>query len=110
MLVAVMMMLAMPEQAASDCASAAPRGPDFMAMISGGSKPDTRGRKRDRLGGTIVDPPVRTAAIAPGARSTGPDISPFPVDRPDVQAAPEDAEQHARNESAGICNAAKRPA
>jgi len=106
MLVAVLMMLAAPEQASADCASATPRGPDFMAMISGGSKPRPAPRRRDPMGSTIVDPPARHEAIMPGTLAASGTAIEFPSDRPaaDTKA---DAEQIARNEAAGICNAGK---
>jgi hypothetical protein len=106
MLVAVLMMLAVPEQASADCASATPRGPDFMAMISGGSKPRPTARQQDRMGGTIVDPPARHEPIMPGTLAANGTSIDFPSDRPAVDSKA-DAEQTARNEAAGICNAGK---
>lgn len=106
MLVAVLMMLAAPEQVSSDCASATPRGPDFMAMIAGGGKPRTGGSIQDRIGGTIVDPPARGHKVMPGTLASNGTSIVFPADRPSADSA-EDAAQRARNEAAGICNAGK---
>lgn len=112
MLVAVLMMLAAPEQAPSDCAASAPRGPDFMAMMAGGAKSRIGGKLQDRIGGTIVDPPARSDAdeIMPGTLASNVTGMVFPSDRPNADAAPDDAEQRARNEAAGICNVGRHPA
>lgn len=104
---AILLMLATDTQPA-DCAAAAPRGPDFMAMISGTAKKPSGRRLQDHLGGTIVDPPVSRVEIMPGGMASN-GVVPFEADRPAADTK-EDAEQRVRNEAAGICNAGKRPA
>ncbi len=110
MIVAAMLMMLAAEAQSGDCAAAAPRGPDFMAMISGNPKKPSGKSLSDHLGGTIVDPPAPRQDIAPGGMAMTGVAMPLPVERAKPAETSEDAEQRARNEAAGICNAGKRPA
>ncbi len=103
MLVAVLMLLAMPEKTSSDCAAKAPAGPDFMALISGGT--GTTGT-RGRMDGTIVDPPARGEPIVAGSmRSIMSSGIPSTEHVGTVVATPP-AVRDVEGETAGTCSAA----
>jgi len=107
MFVAMLLLLALPEKTSSDCAATASRGPDFMALISGGTGGPATGTK-DRIDGTIVDPPARgvplvtgtlssdALSMSPSAEHARPPVSSDPAITPD---------RLVTQDAAGVCSA-----